>query len=49
MKAKVRGFPGVSVENPPASAGDTGLIPGPGRSHTLPCNYWAQEPQFLKP
>ena len=27
------GFPGDSVvENPPANAGDVGLIPGPGRS-----------------
>ena len=29
-------FPGSSVvKNPPADAGDTGLIPGPGRSHML--------------
>ena len=29
-----RGFPGGAVvENPPANAGDTGSIPGPGRSH----------------
>ena len=29
-----RGFPGGAVvDNPPAKAGDTGLIPGPGRSH----------------
>ena len=29
-----RGFPGGTVvENPPANAGDTGSIPGPGRSH----------------
>ena len=29
-------FPGSPVvKNPPAKAGDTGLIPGPGRSHTL--------------
>ena len=29
-------FPGSPVvKNPPANAGDTGLIPGPGRSHTL--------------
>ena len=28
------GFPGGAVvENPPAKAGDTGSIPGPGRSH----------------
>ena len=27
-------FPGGPVVmNPPANAGDTGLIPGPGRSH----------------
>ena len=25
---------GIVVENPPVNAGDTGLIPGPGRSHT---------------
>ena len=29
-----QGFPGSSVvKNPPAKAGDTGSIPGPGRSH----------------
>ena len=29
-----RDFPGSPVvKNPPANAGDTGLIPGPGRSH----------------
>ena len=29
-----RDFPGGAVvENPPASAGDTGSTPGPGRSH----------------
>ena len=28
------GFPGGTVvKNPPANAGDTGLSPGPGRSH----------------
>ena len=26
-------FPGTVVKNPPASAGDTGSTPGPGRSH----------------
>ena len=26
---------GTVVKNPPANAGDTGLIPGPGRSHML--------------
>ena len=31
-----RGFPGGSVvKNPPAGAGDTGLIPDPGRCHML--------------
>ena len=29
-----RDFPdGSMVKNPPANAGDTGSIPGPGRSH----------------
>ena len=29
-----RGFPGGPVvKNPPANTGDTGSIPGPGRSH----------------
>ena len=32
-KKTIRGFPGGAVvENPPANAGDTGSIPGPGRS-----------------
>ena len=26
---------GLGVENPPANAGDTGLIPGPGIAHML--------------
>ena len=31
----IRGFPGGAVvKNPPASAGDMGLSPGPGRSYT---------------
>ena len=31
---KNRGFPGGAVvKNLPANAGDTGLSPGPGRSH----------------
>ena len=31
---KFRDFPGGAVvKNPPANAGDTGLNPGPGRSH----------------
>ena len=34
QKSKGRDFPGgAMVKNPPANAGDTGLIPGPGRSH----------------
>ena len=33
-KEKKLGFPGGTVvKNPPANAGDTGLSPGPGRSH----------------
>ena len=29
---------GAVVKNPPANAGDMGLIPGPGRSHMLRSN-----------
>ena len=33
-KTQVMGFPGgPEVKNLPAKAGDTGSIPGPGRSH----------------
>ena len=33
-KYPARDFPGGAVvKNPPASAGDTGSSPGPGRSH----------------
>ena len=33
------GFPGGAVvKSLPANAGDTGLIPGPGRSHMPPRN-----------
>ena len=33
ITSNVIGFPGGSVvKNPPANAGDAGLIPGPGRS-----------------
>ena len=33
-KVVLRDFPGGAVvKNPPASAGDTGSSPGPGRSH----------------
>ena len=32
-------FPGGTVvKNPPANAGDTGLMPGPGKSHMLRSN-----------
>ena len=32
-------FPGGTVvKNPPANIGDTGSIPGPGRSHMLQSN-----------
>ena len=42
-------FPGGSVvKNLPANAGDTGSIPGPGRSH-MPRSNKASEPQLLKP
>ena len=36
---KATGFPGGAVvESPPANAGDTGWMPGPGRSHMLRSN-----------
>ena len=36
FKILFRDFPGGTVvKNPPANAGDTGSIPGPGRSHML--------------
>ena len=42
-------FPGGTVvKNLPANAGDTGSIPGPGRSHMLWSNY-THEPQLLSP
>ena len=34
------------VKNPPANAGDMGLIPGPGRSH-MPRSNEACVPQLL--
>ena len=38
-KTPALGFPGgLGVKNKPASAGDMGLIPGPGRSHMLRSN-----------
>ena len=40
-------FPGGSVvKNPPANAGDTGSIPGLGRSH-MPRSNQARAPQLL--
>ena len=43
------GFPGgAAVKNLPANAGDTGLIPGRGRSHTLRGNQ-AGVPQLPSP
>ena len=36
IKKDEQDFPGGTVvKNPPANAGDMGLIPGPGRSHVL--------------
>ena len=44
-----RDFPGGAVvKNPPASAGDMGSSPGPGRSH-MPRSNEARVPQLLKP
>ena len=41
------GFPGGAVvKNRPAKAGDTGLSPGPGRSH-MPRSNQARAPQLL--
>ena len=37
---------GTVVESPPASAGDTGSIPGRGRSH-MPLSNEARAPQLL--
>ena len=36
------------AENPPANAGDTGLVPGSGRFH-VPQGNSAGAPQLLKP
>ena len=39
FKNEEEGFPGDTVvKNLPANAGDTGLSPGPGRSHMLQNN-----------
>ena len=49
-------FPGVTVvKNPPANAGDTGSITGPGRSHKpestkpVPHNYQVCLPKACAP
>jgi len=47
FKKSLNEFPGGSV-NPPANEGDTGSIPGPGRSHMLQSKE-AHVPQLLKP
>ena len=45
--SRQQGFPGGSVvKNPSANAGDTGSIPGLGRSH-MPQSNWALAPQLL--
>ena len=45
--AMTKDFPGGAVvKYPPANAGDTGLIPGPERSHMLRSNK-AHAPQLL--
>jgi len=42
-------FPGGPVvKNPPANAGDTGLIPGRGRLH-MPGSNYAHEPPLPSP
>ena len=39
IKINLGDFPGGTVvKNPPANAGDTGLSPGPGRSHMVRSN-----------
>jgi len=54
-KTNMGDFPGGPVvKDPPANAGDMGLIPGLGRSHVLGAtkpvchNYWACTLQLLK-
>jgi len=49
--SRYRDFPGGEEDkNPPASAGDTDLIPGPGRFHMpMRLNYWCPHAQLLKP
>jgi len=58
FKVPLEGFPGgPEVKNPPANAGDTGLITGPGTkiSHArgklslLATNYWACRTRVCAP
>ena len=47
MKSQRGDFPGGAVvKNLPANAGDTGLSPGPGKSH-MPWSNEARAPQLL--
>ena len=40
IKCELWDFPGGAVvKNPPANVGDTGVSPGPGRSHMPWSNY----------
>ena len=39
---------GPAIENPPANAGDTGSVPGLGRSH-VQLSSEAQGPRLLSP
>ena len=49
LRAHIQYFPGgTMVKNPPPSAGDMGLIPGPGRCH-MPWSSQARTWQLLKP
>ena len=49
IKKQSQDFPGGAADNnPPASVGDTGSIPGLGRVH-MPRGNWAPAPQFLSP
>ena len=56
IKNIAQDFPGSTVvKNSPANSGDTGEVPGPGRSHTpwatqlVRHNYWALRPWRLSP
>ena len=50
LKMLFRDFPGGAVvNNSPVNAGDTGSIPGPGRSQTMLRSSKARVPQLLSP